>query len=252
MSRFTNQDGFVPNGGDTPQTEEHTSMMPLMTGGDDAKGDWSNPGDGGDNWGGGEQGEGGNKMLSHGTLLIIGIVLIAAGSLYAMRMTGGGLSTDDATKAVEAKIESFLAKVSNPAAMDPDDPRLRENIDNMSQDTEEIIAVFNNTVVDRQVPVEYIAKNPFALRLTSSASTADASTIDRDTAIRLEKLKDQVGKLELQTVMGSARAPVAVISGEFYRQNDKVGDFTLTTISPDTQSVTLTAEGHQFELTMID
>lgn len=169
-----------------------------------------------------------------------------------MRMTGGGLSTDDATKAVEAKIESFLAKVSNPAAMDPDDPRLRENIDNMSQDTEEIIAVFNNTVVDRQVPVEYIAKNPFALRLTSSASTADASTIDRDTAIRLEKLKDQVGKLELQTVMGSARAPVAVISGEFYRQNDKVGDFTLTTISPDTQSVTLTAEGHQFELTMID
>lgn len=251
MSRFTNQDGFSP-AGETRQTEDQPSMMPLMTGGSGADDDWSQDTQAStETWGGDNPGDGGSKMLSHGTLLIIAIAVIAAGSLYAMRLTGGGLSTDDATKAVEAKIENFLAKVSNPAAMNSDDPHAPENIDNMTQDTDQIIAVFNDTVIDRQVPVEYVAKNPFALRLTSDTPDV-VSTVDRDTAQRLRKLEDQLAKLELQTVMGGGRIPVAVISGEFYRKDDRVGDFIVTTISPETQSITLVAEGNTFELTMVD
>ncbi len=251
MNRFSDNDDFNANDA-KPEAEEQAAMMPLMTGGESAEaGGWSEADSAADGAWGESGGSAGSKMLSQGTILIIAIVLIAAGSLYAMRLAGGGLATDEATQLVEAKVEKYLAKLSNPEAVAENDPLAPGAAGAIVADTDDVLAVFNETVVDRQVPVEYVAKNPFTLRLATDDSAA-VEVVDRDTTQRRKKLQADADKLALQTVMGGGRVPVAVISGEFYRKGDALGDFIVSTISPETQSVTLTAEGHAFELTMVD
>jgi len=195
-------------------------------------------------------GPGGGGLLNQGTILIGIVTLIAAGSLYAMRLSQGDLSQDTATKQVEAKIEQALAKLTQPGAMAASDPLSQQNIEALFQDTDSIINMFSTDFTEHQVPAQLIKKNPFAIASTRRAD--EPPPPDKAEQERLRKLRALATELkgfELQSVMRGA-VPVAVISGEFYRRGDRMGSFVVEQIEP--LKVSVVAEGQRFELKIDD
>lgn len=188
----------------------------------------------------------GAGLLTQTPVLIGAVAIIAAGSLFAMRATGGDLGGGN--KELEAKIENWLIKAQNPKALDKDSPLLPENQVDLFKDTDTILAMFQTDFTDRQVPVEYVKKNPFVLEEEQVAPGAPVDTTSRDRAKKLEALNRELATLQLQTVMVSGTRTVAVINGDFKQPGDAIGSFKLTTM--DTLSVTLTAEGETFKLTL--
>lgn len=193
----------------------------------------------------------GGSRISHSTMVLIGVAVIAAASLYLMRMTQGELA-GAASSDVEVKIEQALAKLTQPQTLREDDPLQKDKLEALFSDTDTIVSMFASDLSEtHQVPVEYVKKNPFQLPTVETAGpVAVVDTSARDLARRTAALQKSLDKLSLQTVMVSGKRRVAVIDGEFYQPGETVGDFTV--VSMDTMSVQLEAAGHPFELTLED
>lgn len=190
--------------------------------------------------------KGPSKLMSSGTLMVLGLFAIAVALLYAMKLTHGESKVDSAAKAAEAKIEQALAKLTSPQRLPANDPLRKENVDAVFSDTKAIMAMFTEDLTQRQVPIEYVQKNPFTLHTATPAVIGPAKTNTQDNR-RLEKLKAELKGFELQTIMSGSR-PVAVISGEILRPGDKLGSFTVKEIRPF--AVLLEGEGQVFTLEM--
>lgn len=194
-----------------------------------------------------DQKRGGGGVLNQTGVVAVAIAVVAAGCLYGMRFTqrdlSGGVSQD-----VEAKIEQTLIKLSKPSVMREDDPLRDENLQNLFQDTDAIVAMFVGEGVEHQVPVEYVKKNPFLLPGEEEMPGAPVDTTARDRAKQLEALGKELAGLQLQTVMMSGNRSVAVIDGEFYQIGSKVGSFVIEGM--DAMSVQLRAAGQPFTLTI--
>lgn len=194
-----------------------------------------------------------SKFLAQGPALIVIAAVIAAGSLYAMRLAQGDLSSDKATKEVEAKIEQWIARLTAPSGTNPDDPLSQDRLDALFANTDEILAMFNVNHAKRQVPIDYLKMNPFTLRSFSQAGDDDDGAEDRfalqKREQRMRELERELAKMQLQVVVGG-RLPVATIDGEFYRVGDTIGSFKIEKISTEKLSVTLGADGQQWDLSM--
>ena len=189
------------------------------------------------------------RKISQGTLIILLVVVIAAGSLYAMRLGQGDLSAGGVSAEVMKKIETALARANPTNGASVHIVAMRSAF----RDTDSIVNMFNTDVTRHQIPLEYVQKNPFALPTlqvvktnSASAGTADAARLREHQA----KLKAQSQKLELQSVMANGRIPVVVIDGQFYKTGQQVGPFTITRIHD--RGVDLEADGLKFSLSMQD
>lgn len=192
------------------------------------------------------------KRLSQSSLVVIVVAVVAAGSLYLMRLTQGDLSAGGTAGDVEIKIEEALAKLTQPAALSADDPLQKKQLEALFSDTDTIVAMFAADLSAHQVPVEYVKKNPFHLAATEpmGPGVIPVDTTSRDHARRVAALQKQLDKLSLQTIMVSGNRNVAVIDGEFYQPGQSVGEFTI--VSMDALTVRLTAGGETFQLTLND
>lgn len=187
----------------------------------------------------------GGSLLNQTGLMLVIVAVVAAVSLYAMRLTQGDLAGNGSTEA-ESKIENWLIKVQNPRALPEDSPLLPENRADLFGDTDTILAMFNDDQSKHQVPVEYVKKNPFILPGEGVAAGPLAPVSDGSRGMKA--LRDELAQLRLESVMTGGARSIAVINGEFYQIGAKVGSFTVESMDP--MSVQLTADGHRFVLTI--
>ena len=193
-----------------------------------------------------------SDKLSHSGVVMGAIALVAVGSLFAMRWTQGDLSTSTVSRSVDAKIEDLLIKV-NSAHLPADSPLRAENMEALFQDTDEIVAEFGRDHTERQVPIDYVKKDPFLLWEPPVVATVEEAPVVEEKKVdpealrlaRLKELRGELKQLELQSVM-DGRRPIAVIGGEFRRLDDQIGSFVLERIEP--LRVHLRAEGELFQL----
>lgn len=191
------------------------------------------------------------KKVSQGTMIILLVVLVAAGSLYAMRIGQGDLSAGGVPTEVMTKIEAALARTStastNTVALD------RTSMQAAFKDTESIVSMFNTDVTKNQVPLEYVKKNPFALPVQAKVEVKLSADNPGD-ALRIKeqqrKLQSEFDKFSLQSVMANARIPVVVIDGQFFKTGQTIGSFTIAKIHD--RGVELVADGTHFTLSMQD
>lgn len=191
----------------------------------------------------------GGGLLTNTTLILIAVVLVAGGSLYAMRAMKGNLSSSDGDlKDIEAKIESTLSRLNSPDLLPDNDPLNESNLSALLTPTEDMTAIFEHDVRDQQVPIEDVKKDPFSLAILDGSKNAVQDTNRVTDRQKLEeKLSKEAATLDLQSIMLGKRH-IAVIGGEFYKQGDRLGSFTVTGI--DKFTVYLEAQGMPFKLSL--
>jgi hypothetical protein len=163
-----------------------------------------------------------------------------------MRMTSAPPRPDSAVTQAEQKIDEALLKLAgNAKSSKSSDP-----IQSLLRDTDAVVAVFANDPSQRQVAVEHLQKNPFQLIITRKAATGSdpaAASVDQAKVQRQRKLKEELAKLSLQSVLLGA-TPVAIISGKVVREGQTVGPFTIEQIG--SFGVRLRADADAFTLAM--
>lgn len=174
----------------------------------------------------------GGKVLNNGTMLLLMIFVVAAGTIYAMRVTQGDITVGAAAKSIEAKVEQALAKLTKPEALDPNDPLLKENLVTLFKDTDEIVSTFSTDPSRHQVPINYVQKNPFYLPTRPKVvapKPVSANKAEEDRLEALKNLENEFKGLQLQTVM-QGRVPVAIINGELVQPGQMIGSFKVKSI----------------------
>jgi type II secretory pathway pseudopilin PulG len=185
------------------------------------------------------------SRVPSGVLLLVVVLGVAAAVLYAMRLTGSVGKMDAAAKSAEMQIEQALA-----ALRGKPDGAPAEEVAGM-ETTSQVIARFADDPTAKQVDPDQLSKNPFALRAASgegaTAASADGATVDMAAQLEARKLRDEVGRMQLQTVM-HGRVPLAVISGQMVREGDQFGSFRVAAI--ERMAVVLDSHGNTYRLTM--
>jgi hypothetical protein len=231
---------FGPTGGSGAllPTEDDPVQMPLGLGPVD--------GDLGADLSGAAEAMGPGK--GRGALLLVGVLLVAAGTLYGMRLTGGVDAHDAQTADAEKKIDQALKRFGA-ADGSSVDPAIRQNIDAIFKDTETVLAKFGEDPTSKQVGLDHVQKNPFALVLIKreSGPTAAVQAIDKVKEQRLKELRKELESLNLQSLM-NGKVALAVINGKVTREGDVIGSFTITSIAPS--GVKLAADGNLYTLSM--
>lgn len=189
-----------------------------------------------------------NRMLNQGTMIVIAAFVVGAGSIYAMRIAQAGTSGGVASE-VEQKIEQTLIQLSNRQLISPESGVHGDHIAWVRDGGQAILKLLQDDGVEKQVPIEFVKKNPFRLAVVAKATLPDEPVVAVDTAAiqRIRKAREEFAKLRLQTVM-KGRPNAAVINDEIYREGQKIGLLTVTRIDP--LSVTLSVEGQDFVLKM--
>jgi biotin carboxyl carrier protein len=182
-------------------------------------------------------------------LLLLGVIGVAAATLYAMRV-GGHVDVNDASLVgVETKIEQALARLKADGA--PATGLSAEQLATMFKDTDEVVATFAADLTRKQVTLDYLQKNPFELFSPDGpkeVKTADQAALDQAKVARQKKLKAELDTMKLQSLMSGGATRLAVVAGKVVREGDQVGSFTVTGIS--SAGVLLTADGNTWTLTM--
>jgi len=189
------------------------------------------------------------KRINEGALLLAAVLLVAAGVLLVMRQTGSARLSEGAST-VEIQVEKALAQMTG--------GRVDENGNLKLPSTEAVVALFADDPASKQVGLNQLKFNPFALRVTTRIQPTDsagggesenvADRRARQAAERRSKqLRQELKDLKLQTVM-NGQSPMALISGQVVREQAQLGSFTVTAIEP--MAVVLTAGDNSYRLTM--
>ena len=222
-----------------PEEEAHPQSLSLLTG----IGGASNAGPTF-----GVPAENEKKKLATQSALIIGIIsVVAFGALLGMRTFTSPVVAHGATAETDAFIETVDIRLANIGQMDAADPLHPAAMRALFADTDTIIAQIRADPTAKQVPIDQVAKNPFAMHVEEEIIVAEQ--VDQaalDAAARAATLKDlytEFDGIELQSVV-AGRRPVAVIEGELYQVGDTLGSFTIAAINQrgvafTTEAVTL-------------
>lgn len=177
------------------------------------------------------------KRSSAGTLLIIAVIVIAAGGLFSMRFLAKVNASSSTDGEVEKNISQFLALLDGGTG-----PKAQQSV--LFQSDTTVLNVLKESYTEHQVPLENLAKDPFNL---SGGETPVANTDPGDSSThqweqhRREKLQamEQASKnLQLTSVLLGG-TPLANINGKILRVGevlhmDKQGvDFRITNIETD-------------------
>lgn len=227
MSKFDDPKAAFEAETDDDHGKEQSKAISMLSGGDGgfSEGDAPLGMDG--------AGKEGRNVLGQTTLMIVIVAVVAAGSLYAMRLT----QKDDTKagkedKALVAKLDNWLTKADS-GSFAADDATNPENIKRLMNDTDEVLRVLNINATEHQVPIEYVQKNPFTFTLdegdADSGVVYDPAMSDRAAAQRRQQLELALSKYQVGSIM-LGRRNVATINGEFYESGDHLGDFVIERI----------------------
>ncbi|MEX2214153.1 MAG: hypothetical protein WD768_08500 [Phycisphaeraceae bacterium] len=191
----------------------------------------------------------GSRLFSKSTLLVVLIMAIAAGSLYAMHLSQVDHTATDEQKRSEARIDQLMAQLSQGA----DNGTLtKQGIDAMFKDMDSVLGWLNNDRTESQVPVEFTRRNPFALLASKTETPKVGATKVDPEAVRIAalraKLDTEIRTFKLQSVVPGGRSPVAIVNNKIVQVGAKLGSFTLVEIKD--VGVVLEAEGQQFSLSL--
>lgn len=166
-----------------------------------------------------------------GFLLFVILLSVAGAVLWTMRKTGGVLAPNTATAATEKQIDQALAKLKGSGAN-------AQDINSLFGDLDKLVDQFEVDPTKKQVPIDYVQKNPFELRsLTNQNSDKNdksnnpANSEERARAARLKSLQDELAKMNLQSII-TGKDNIAMITGNVVRAGNRVGNFKVTAIHP--------------------
>ena len=196
------------------------------------------------------------RHINASVLIIVGVMIVAAGGLFAMKkvaqVAASGIFKD--MTEVERIIDEFLPTMRSRA--DGIDP-------NAVMDTS-ILTVLNETYTEHQVPLRDVQKNPFIM-YSAPVAPGDDPVVDTGPDPEAERLKkwqadkdalqmafEQAGRqFRLKSIMGGSR-PMAILNDKIVRVGETIESenedmvFRVTEIS--TSTVELIGEAPEFEL----
>ena len=229
---------------DDAGTEEEPSQIPLMTGvgrpeGIDGDIDYSSL-------------DGGSKLMSKGTMLIVTIMLIAAGTLYAMRLSQGDNQQSEEVRKSEAKVEQLMTQLKSAQALGGDHRMAKGSIEALLNDSEFIIAQLDVDPSKRQVPVEFTKKNPFYLFIERPVDApvvkVEPNAEEKRLAELMKKLETEISRMKIQSILPNGRRPVAIIDNKIVQVGEAVGSFKVKEIQK--LAVILEVDGKEFTLSI--
>jgi len=166
------------------------------------------------------------RSISTGTLLIVLVIVMAAGGLWSMRSLAIALASAPKTdKGLEATIESFLESLGTNELL-ATDSATRPGLPDMSTEASDVL-VEDRTEV--QVPLEDVQKNPFILWLEPREETSEPDapeTVDNSLILRQQKIdtfENAAAKLRVVMILGGSD-PMANVSGRIVHRGDKIFD----------------------------
>ena len=148
-------------------------------------------------------GEASEKKSVKGMLIIVLVVGLAAGSLFAMHTLTKLTAASGRNDEIDATVDKFLKTMAG-----LENPDRTAGGQDLVSSHDEVIAVITNNYIENQVQLD---RDPFELSggggNTSGGSTTSRSAVER-----------AFGKLDLKSVIGGSR-PLANINGKIVRVN---------------------------------
>ncbi len=193
------------------------------------------------------------RRIGEGTLVIVGILLVAAGALYGMRWLGqqSGIAEVDVT--LEARVNAFLETILG------NNTAVKEN-QNKDLDPEAIITRLTDDRTEKQVPINMVKKNPFEREDENLARKHQEAKIDDPLARRKAEIRKRYTELEtaasdmiVTSIMGREGNRVAMVEDEVVKVGDQVGfdeNMMFKVVKIDAFNVILESDGYQFIITM--
>ncbi|MCH8344026.1 MAG: hypothetical protein IH983_08555 [Planctomycetes bacterium] len=191
--------------------------------------------------------EGSAKKRRTGALVLILVVGLALGGLFAMHTlakvsAAGGGNTD-----TEETIEKFLRTVSGDASSNPG-----TSSGDLVNKHRSVLDVLHDDYTSQQVALSDVQRNPFVL--VQPGVTPDTPGNTTSLERKRAEIENAAGQLRLKSIiMGSN--PLANVNGRFVRldemiavQNEGIA-FRVAEITSDT--ITLVAEDADLELTVV-
>jgi hypothetical protein len=182
------------------------------------------------------------KMTAQTSLIVAIICVVAFGALLTMRATLTNPTAAAASADTDAFMETLDVRLANLDNMDKADPLHPDNMNKLFTDSQKLIEVIKADRTLKQVPIDQVAKNPFALPSVEEVlpEVDQAALAEAKRQARLNELRAEVAAIQITSIVGGPR-PVAIIGGELYRVGDKLGNFTVLQIDP--RGVAFTADG---------
>jgi hypothetical protein len=195
-------------------------------------------------------------------IVILAVLMVVGGALAAYQFLGRG--PKQATAVVTA------AGTESPSGVDVDEilkrtaaPPSDGGGDALSvARIEELVKKFDGYVQERQVPLQNLRANPFALRApdvqpqpgeVKASASPNARSIGRagaeeEAAAKARRIRDVASRLVLGSLLLAGRSRMAVISGKLCRVGDAVEGFQVEAIESD--RVRLSCEGETVDLVL--
>ena len=175
-------------------------------------------------------------------LVLLVVIAVGGGVMWAMSATGHKAPADGASLSDETKIEAALKKLvsAQPGASNLD----HDSFEAIFSDSKRFVELFSDDPAKHQVSLDELAKNPFQLS-SGEVKGAEAPSTDFQRQEVMSRLGKEHAALQLQSVLTGSQS-LAVISGKVVRVGDVIGSFTVKAIEPG--RVVLRAEGVDFEL----
>lgn len=193
------------------------------------------------------------KRSNTGTVLIILVILVAAGGLFSMRTLAKVSASVQSDTEVESSIETFIATLTGSSGGKSSGTSV------LLRDDDPSLEVLSESYTEHQVPLVNVAKNPFLLA-QKSTDLATNPVVDTGGSDRIyeqrrrQKIKDiesAKGRLTLTSVLlGST--PLANINGKILRVGNTITmereDVTFTLLGVESDAVTLITEDVALDL----
>ncbi len=169
--------------------------------------------------------------IKFGSLLIVVVVLVAAGAVFGMRTLSKITAATGGSSDVEQTVEHFLKSGVARGSQSDNPLGLGDN---------SVLGVLDGDYAERQIPIQDVQKNPFA---PDGALPGTNVRVDGGGGSWSRVVQSAAAQLELKSIM-RGRHPLANINGKIVslRGSVTVGGVTFKVIKITTSSVKLVAK----------
>lgn len=197
-----------------------------------------------------ESGDGGEAIaseekkppVSRGTLVMFGVIALAAAGVWVMYQRVGG------PKNAVANVESIKAKSTIENFLQGGGANIA-SMQSMLRDTEKVVQQFLAYPSMTQVPLSDLRTNPFRLRgVKVPDPNADSAVERRKREEQRVAMLKSVQSLQLQSIMYSDTRKACMINDKMFREGEQVDVFAIEKITP--ASVIVKSGVYRFELRM--
>jgi hypothetical protein len=177
-------------------------------------------------------------------LILVGLVMLGAGTIYFMRMKAGPATAAAATpeaSTAQSTINEFLS----------DGGKNLKLMRDLLRNTEKVVQQFLNYPSTTQIGLDDLKTNPFRFAPPKKDDDEVARKKKEEEQARLQKEKTAiaaaVGQLKLQSIISGSR-PTCMIGNQVYAEGQEVDGFTIEKIRPN--GVVVKKATYRFELRM--